>query len=1025
MKQQFMYKHALTVVMLVLLSAFGLNAQNVLTGTVNDENGQPVVGATVRAVGNANGATTDLNGKFKIAAPESGKIVIAYTGYVTQEISVEGQSDVSVAMEPGASTLQEVTVTALGIKREKKALGYSAQNISGENLALARETNVVNSLSGRVAGLQVSRAAGGVGGSNRITIRGNNSLGRNNQPLIVVDGVPINNFQTQAASEWGGYDRGNGIGDINPDDVETITVLKGPEATALYGVQGGNGAILINTKKGTARKGIGVQVNSNIVFENPLTLPEVQTTYGQGSGGIFDIKSGSAWGPQIAGQQVEDWRNPGSTTAMTSYDNRFDDFLQTGQTWNNSISLTGGGEKTSFYASYTNLNSKGMLPTNTLERHVANVRVGHELNDRISIDAKVSYINSKGKNRPRLSGDPENAYGSVLYLPGNVNVTDLDPGYDELRRLIIWNPGGSNVIQNPYWTLNLNTTEDVRDRILTMVSSNIKLTDWLTLMLRHSMDYYADQNEGRLAYGQRYNEPTGNYSQDRTNSRTSNADYLLSAYKRFGNFGAKVSVGGSRFDYNSSAISGANNGNLVVDFYNLGTGLNDRRSLSNSIGRKRINSAYALGSFDFNNWLYFEGSYRSDWTSTLPEANRRFDYTSFSLSAVLSEMMDLPEFISFLKLRGALAQAGNDADPYELEAVYGIGSGAGAIVSGVPTTIYNPDLKNELIKSNEVGLEARFFGNRLGFELSFYKKNALNQKIYLPVPAGSGFANKIINGGNLQNKGFELVLNTTPVSTGHFRWDVDFNFAVNRNKLIELSDDTKRYLQYGPRAVFIVADEGELFGDIYGRGFVRDSVSGQVMVDANGLPMLTGDKSVFLGNVQPKWTGGMNNTITYGAWGLSFLIDARQGGVIYSETESNLHASGLSVNTTDNRDGGLIVDGITENGERNTTAISSQQYWERVAGPNNAAEPFVYDASNIMLREAILSYKFPNKLFSGSNVSNLTLSLVGRNLFIISKDADTPGYILNSYISVGNDIGMESGSIPQARSVGFNLRLNF
>jgi len=1024
MKFNQLSKHALHIVMLVLLSSFGLMAQGTLTGTVSDENGQPVVGATVRAVGAADGTTTDLNGGFKMNAPQSGKIVISYTGYAAQEVSVEGKSSVQVSLEPGSSNLQEVTVTALGIKREKKALGYSAQNVSGENLALARETNIANSLSGRVAGLQITRAAGGVGSSSRITIRGNNSLGRNNQPLIVVDGVPINNFQTQNGSEWGGYDRGNGIGDVNPDDVESITVLKGPEATALYGVQGGNGAILINTKKGSTRRGLGVQVNSNLTFENPLALPEVQTQYAQGSGGLFDIKSNNAWGPQIAGQQVEDWRNPGSTTPLTSYGNRFEDFLQTGQTWNNTISLTGGSEKTSFYASYTNTSSQGMLPSNTLDRNVANLRVGHSLNDRVSVDAKVTYINSRGYNRPRLSGDPENAYGSVLFLPGNVNVNDLAPGYDALRRVMVWNPGGSNVIQNPYWTMNLNTTEDIRDRFLTMISSNVKVTDWLTLMLRHSMDYYADQNEGRLAYGQRYNEPTGNFYQDRTNARTSNADYLLTAYKRFGKIGAKLSAGGSRFDFKHSSIYGANNGNLVVDFYNLGTGLNDRRSLSNSIIQKRINSAYALASLDYNNWLYLEGSYRSDWTSTLPVANRRFDYTSFSLSAVLSETLDLPEFISFLKVRGALAQAGNDADPYELEATYGIGSGAGAIVSGVPTTIYNPDLKNELIKSKEVGLEARFFGNRLGFELSLYQKNALNQRIYLPVPPGSGFANKIINGGNVENKGVELVLNTTPVKAGSFRWDLDLNYAANRNRLIELNDDTKRYLQYGPRAVFIVADEGELFGDIYGRGYVRND-NGEIVVDAAGLPKLTDSKDVFLGNVQAKWLGGLSNTLTYKAWSLNFLVDARKGGVIYSETESQLHATGLSNNTLNNRDGGLVVDGVTESGERNTVEVSSQQYWERVAGPNNTAEPFVYDASNVMLREAILSYKFPNKMFSKSSVRDLTISFVGRNLFIISKNADTPAYILNSYISVGNDLGMESTSMPQARSFGFNVRLNF
>ena len=600
-------KKALTTLFMACLTVvFAFAQSRTVTGVVNDENGLPIPGVTVYLKGAAVGTYTDVEGKFSISASGDATLSFSFLGYASQDVSVGSQSSLTVSMTPDARAIQEVAVTALGIKREKKALGYSAQNVSGEAMSLARETNVVNALSGKVAGLQISRTPGGLGASSRIVIRGNNSLGRNNQPLIVVDGVPINNFQTNSAIEWGGYDRGSGIGDINPDDVESMTVLKGPEATALYGVQGGNGAILINTKKGRARKGIGVQVNSNTSFESPLYTPEVQTEYAQGSGGVFDIKGSSAWGPKIAGQAVDDWRNPGQTTTLTSYDNRFSDFFQTGKTYTNSIALNGGSEKTSYYLSYTNLSASGILPTNTLDRNVANLRVDHKLNDRISIDAKVTYTNQKGFNRPRLSGDPENAYSQVLYLPPNVNVTDLNPGYDAARRLRIWNPGGSNVIQNPYWTLDLNTTQDVRDRLMTLLATTIKLTDWLTLNLRHSMDYYSDINEGRLAYGQRYNEPTGNYGQDRTTSRTQNADYLLSGYKRFGKTGVKLSLGGSRFDLNNSGISGSNNGNLVPDFYNLGTGLNDRRSLANSIGRKRINSVYVLGSFDYNSWLYLE-----------------------------------------------------------------------------------------------------------------------------------------------------------------------------------------------------------------------------------------------------------------------------------------------------------------------------------------------------------------------------------------------------------------------------------
>jgi TonB-linked SusC/RagA family outer membrane protein len=1013
--------------LLLLCLAFGSQAlaQTVTGKVTNSTTGEALIGATVVEEGTTNGTTTDIDGNYRLNVRNANAtIMVSITGYQTMSEAVNGRTTVDFALAEGVN-LNEVTVTALGIKREKKALGYSAQNLDGENLAVARETNVANSLSGKVAGLQVSRVPGGLGASSRIVIRGNNSLGRNNQPLIVVDGAPINNFQTNSAVEWGGFDRGSGIGDINPDDIASITVLKGPEATALYGVQGGNGAIIVSTRSGSARKGIGVQVNSNYTFDNALFLPDLQSQYAQGSGGVFDIKSGGAWGPQINGQQVEDWRTAGAQTALSSYGGRFDNFLQTGGTFSNSISLSGGSDKTSFYASYTNVNAKGILPTNTLDRHAASLRVGHKMNSWITFDSKISYIHNKGFNRPRLSGDPENAYGSVLYLPPNVNVVDLDPGYDEQRRLRIWNPGGSNVIQNPYWTLQLNTTQDIRDRFMTLGSVNFQFTQWLSLMVRHSMDYYSDQDESRLAYGQRYGEPTGNYSQNRTNSRTSNADFLLSAYKRFGKFGAKVSLGGSRFDVNSSSINGANNGNLVIDFYNLGSGLNDRRTLGNNIWRKRINSTYVLGSFDYNNWLYVEGSYRTDWSSTLPKDNRRFSYPSVSASVILSEVFPgIAGAVPFLKLRGAIAQAGNDVDPYELAPTYGIGSGAGAIVSSVPTRIFNPNLEPEIIKSKELGLEARFLDNRVGIEFSLYKKNATNQRIFLPVPPGSGFSDKIINGGDIQNAGIEVVLNVTPVKASNFRWDIGFNFAKNRNKIIELHPDAKRYLLSGPRAVFIVADEGELFGDIYGRGLQRDSVSGKVIVDADGLPLLTDSKTRFLGNVQPKWIGGINNAFAYKNLSLSFLIDIRQGGVIYSETMSQLAAAGLDPATLANRDGGLVVDGVTLTGEANTKAVNSQQYWERVAGPNNAAEPFVYDASNVMLRELILSYRLPGSILGRSFIKGLEVSLVGRNLFLISKNADTPSFILDAPFSSGNDTGMESGSLPYTRSFGVNLRLN-
>jgi len=1026
--------------LLFLLIGYSATAQTrQLNGVVKDPSNLGVISANIKVKGGTASTITNTDGKFSFSVP-SGNIVIQVSsvGFELNEIAVSGtDNDISIRLTVSNIALSEVVVTALGVKREKKALGYSVQEVGGKNLTEARENNLVNSLSGRVAGLQLYKTGNGPTGSTRIVIRGNNSLGGNNQPLIVVDGIPMDNYQTaNNQGEYGSFDGGNGISDINPDDIETVSVLKGPAAAALYGTRGGNGVILVTTKKGASRKGLGVKFNTNYTTDNPLLYTDNQSEYGQGSDGIFDVKSQSSWGPKISGQNITDWR--GKAVTMSADKNDLKNFLNTGQTWTNSIDLSGGNDKTNFRFGYTNLDNKGLLPNTTLKRNLVTLRVNSELTSKFSVDAKISYTKQNTKNRPQTSGSPSNVFAQYMTLPRSVHLADMDPWKDLFGHQILWAPEAYSTLRNPYWVLYEDFNLDESDRFLTMVSLDYKFTNWLKLKLRHGMDMrqaFAEAGNAFGIYNNNPGSPTYNfgsgYGANRSRAVESNSDFLLSANKKFNDFNLGLSVGGNqqRSNYNTT---GGNTGNLdLPGVYTLSAGANPRPYSYKS--ESRLNSLYTFLNASYKDYLFVDVTFRNDWSSTLSAANRSFNYPSFSGSLIVNDFLkktfnsSLPDFISFFKIRGGYAEAGNTIAPYSLDPSYGISRGVfNAIITSPPSTLVNPDILPEIIKSQEYGVDLRFIKNRIGLDFTYYKKNAYNQILSLPVPPATGFSNKIVNAGNVQNTGYEFVINANIIKAkSGINWDVLINYNHNVNKVLQLHPETKVYLLQGDvasRAIRIAANEGEPFGNLYGRDFARNT-NGEIIVETDGTPRKSENKNTLLGNYQPKYTMGISNTLSYKGVVLGFLVDIRNGGQFYSQTLAYMHAAGNAAGTLPNREGGLIVQGVLENGTKNTKAITSQQYWAKVAGAEPVASLFVYDASNTRLREVTLGYSIPDKLFGKLPVRNVTLSIVGRNLWLIKSHI--PGIDPESSFTTTSAQGWENGSYPSTRSLGFNLKLDF
>jgi TonB-linked SusC/RagA family outer membrane protein len=1002
-------------------------------GVVTDATGEPLAGATVSEKGTTNGTMTGVDGDFTLSVASDGTLTVTYVGFHSKEVEVGGQTTIKISLIEDSKVLDEVVVTALGIKRDRKSLGYAMQEVKGDNLTEMRDANVANSLAGKIAGVQIKQSGTGVGGSTRIVIRGNNSIAGNNQPLVVVDGVPIDNFSSKTDDYWGNSlaDKGSGISDISPDDIESISVLKGPAAAALYGSRAGNGVVMITTKKGASGKGVGITFNTNLTIDNPMQTPEYQNVYGQGSNGSFDNNQLGSWGPKMDGKTVD--MALGKYPYSARDNNLYKDFLHTGSSWTNSLDVSKNSEDMTFRASATRLDNKAVVPSSGMDRTSLTIRTTAELAKWLSVDFKVNYINQNTKNRIALAADPNNVFYDYLIMPRSIAFSDWEPYRENKWKRADGKPAAyvldhSSAPRSPYWSTERNGNSDKRDRYISFAALDFTFTDWLSLKLRTGMDNYNFRYETIRATGNPYWEQGGSYRVQQEGFKELNSDFLFTAKGNAGKFGVLGTFGGNIM-YRSTSLTNSWSGELnMPDIYSVVNG-KTRQAVEASKTRKQINSLYATASLSWDDYLYLDLTGRNDWSSTLPKDNYSYFYPSVGASWVFTQMLNNMGHnigpLTFGKLRASWAQVGNDTDPYMLDDYLTLNYDIKEeqFTTANKNWMANPNLKNETVESWELGMELRGFDNRLGVDLSYYKKNAKNQLLRVSIPDGSGFQYKMINAGNIQNKGWELALFGTPVKTGGgFQWETLLNWSKNENKIVSLiKGTTKQVLSDGTGISFlnIVADEGGSYGDIFGYAYKRNG-DGSIAVGDNGIPIVNSGEMEKLGNNQPEWMMGWTNTFTYKNLSLSFLVDLNYGGDVYMGSIQAGTRYGNLAMTLDGRDG-MVVPGFHLDGSPNTTSITAQQYWTGISG---ITEAFIYDATNARLRELSIGYTFPRSLLAKTPFGGLKVGFVARNLFMIYSK--TKGFDPEAGFSNGNTVqGVEFGSMPTMRSLGFNVNVSF
>ncbi len=1025
-----------------------VNAQTVTGLVTGADDGQPIPGATVSVKGFSGvGTITDFNGKYSINLPEGATtLVFSFVGMETQETAVGGQTVVNAVLQVSSTDIGDVVVTALGVSREKKALGYSVQNVSGDDFTQAKEVNIVNSLSGKIAGVQITNSSGAVGASSRIILRGATSITGNNQPLFVVDGIPIDNTNYGSAGSNGGSDLPGGSSDINPDDIESITVLKGSNAAALYGSRAANGVILIKTKSGKNQKGLGISVNSGITFETPLKLPSFQNSYGQGAGDNYfefiDGQSGPAgtdesWGPALdvglQAMQTHSYVN-GKPLDWASRPDNIKDFFETGITTSNNIAFTGGNEKTNFRLSYTNMNQKGIVPNTDLKRNTINASSQLKLSDKLKMSFSVNYIKSKSDNRPMGGYDNENPVQQMIWSGRQIDIAALKD-YNNLPSAgdntaaagtpLNWNTVFQN---NPYWVLDNNLQTYDKDRVIGNVRLDYKLTDWLSVKARTGTDYFASKVTARQAFGSN-NGPSGSYKETFRTWFETNSDILVMFNKNItDDIGFALNIGGNRMIQKYDRVIGTAPQLELKEVYNVAnvkSGVN--ATLTNFKRRIAINSVYYNGQLSFKKFVFLEFNGRNDWSSVLPTENNSFFYPSFALSTDITEMLGIESnTLSFLKLRAGWAQVGGDGalTAYSLQQTYAFRTTpwGSTLLPYDGNTLNNPNLKSETTTSTEFGLDVRLFQGRVTIDFTYFNTVSKDLLVPVQVSASTGYTFAWDNVGEMKNGGVEALVGLKIMKTKNFSWDATINFSYLTNEVSSLGDLESLDLG-GQWNMTLQAREGQAYGSIYGPGFAR-APSGEIIYK-DGLPQID-ETSLVVGNIQPWWTGGIGSTFTFfNKIKLGVLVDAKYGGEIHSMSTSWGRYAGVLSQTLDGRDGGIIGEGVIDNGDGtykpNDVVVTAEDF-NKAAYSNDNVESAVFDASYVKLRQISLGYTF-NKL-GKLPIKSLTVSVVGRNLAILySKiphvDPET------AFSSANGEQGQEFGQIPSTRSIGFNINFKF
>lgn len=996
-----------------------------ISGLVTNGNGEPMAGVNVSLKGSSVGTSTNAAGKYSITAPPDGILVYSFIGFEPQEVAVNNQTVINVGMRQGASKLNEIVVTALGIRREAKSLTYSSQTVNTKQLTEARELNVMNSLSGKIAGLSINSGGTGVGADTRVVLRGNRSISGDSQPLYVIDGVPIRENPSN----------------LSLDNIASMTILKGPNAAALYGSAAQNGAIIIETKKGLG-SGLNISLNNTFMLLDPVLSIPFQNVYGQGQGGNYQKTGEFAWGPKMQGQLVDNWSldpaQAGTKYAFTPQPKNRTGIYNTGSNFASNVFVSVGNEKMQTAFSYTFTKAKGIIPNNELQRHNLSVRMTNKLSARLSMDSKIDYVNQQINNQLAEGESNFNPNRQIYTMAPNIRLDDarhfeFTDSTGKVRQNY-WNPT-TTTGANPFWTLNRNLNTYNLERVIVMTSLTYSFSDAFKLLARGSYDGINTTMEEKLYNDTYVRAPDGRYTFGKTTAYLLNGDFLFSYKKDFSReLTASASLGGSIQKRRNNAVSSNTGLSMIIpNFFTL-TNTNLPVTSNDPGLSSDIQSLYAFANIGWRNALFLDLTGRNDWSSTLPASNRSYFYPSAGLSAVLSDLVpSFPRVISFAKIRASWASVGNSAPPYMLERTATFRAGGNSGFLSLNNTLPNPNLKPEKTESTELGLDLRFFKGRLGMDVTVYKTNTRNQLFTIALPVGSGAAQYFTNGGDVENKGIELLLSGTPIHTKGISWDINVNFAVNRNKVVKISDDRpKIVVGNDPYVRQFVIEQGKPYGQIYSKGWLRDS-SGNVIIGTNGMPKLTPGRTVQIANFNPDWTGGITNTFTYRNFSLSFLIEHRQGGSLVSMTNAILYGAGLTTGTLQGRDGGLIFGknffanehAVKQDGSHNDIPVNAETFWLGVGGRNTpVGEAFVSKATNTRLRELTFGYTLPGKMLGGTPITGVKISLVGRNLFYLyraSPDLDTD-FMQGT---TPDSEGFQSFASPTTRSMGVNLKIDF
>lgn len=1079
------YIHVVLLLLTLIAYSTSITAQETITikgKIIDDQEKTPIPGATIAVKNTKKIIMADGEGNFSVSAPANATLLISFIGYTTLEEPVNGQTMLSIMLKRDTKSLNEVVVTALGISKQSKAIGYAVQTLNTAQITQAQDPNLVNNLRGKVAGVYITNGGAGVGSTSRIVVRGENSFSGTNQPLFVVDGVPINNEtffnnaieNSSSQGTWAEVDWGNGAAEINPNDIEKVTVLKGSTAAALYGSRAANGAIVLTTKKGKTEKGLtGISFTSTTSFESPLKLPRLQNEYGAGvnayplagTPNTYSFVNGAGpnennipnWGlkfdPNLlivqfdsplgvnlqAGDLVAHSIDPSLTitpTPWTGHADHFKNFLQTGVTTQNSLSFGGSSSSGSYHFSIGNLYNKGILPGTDLRRNTVALRAEHKFSNKLTSDFFFNFINSNSSNRPNIGYGSESVmytYFGVYGMPINIDLNSLkkewQSGRDQQNQFRYW----ANH-DNPYVTLYDNVNSFNKDRIIGNASLKYTINANWTAMLRTGTDFYNDHREGHRAFTT-VRFPSGGFRTDDVNYFENNSDFLVSYHRAASqSLDISTSLGGNRFMQNISYRRDIANALITPGLYNFSNAENQLPTLYQQYN-KVVYSAYAFADIDYRKRLFLNVTARNDRSSTLPAGNNSYFYPSASLSGIVSEMVHLPAAVSYLKLRVSAAKVGRDADPYSINNTYITNTP----FNNYPLTTGNSVLANNNLKpssttTTEAGLEARFLHNRIGLDVTLYNSDTKNEVVQLPIPVSSGYTNAFVNGAAINNKGVEIMLTVSPVRSHKaegLNWDMNFNFSHNVAKVTALPGGINTYIyaqvtQYDRyfRAIQYDAKVGERLGNMYGNVFVRDQQGN--IVYKNGVPQFTSTQNSLLGNYNPDFVLGWSNELSYNHFNLSFLWDWHQGGKFYSYTELGVLAGGMSVETLPGRETGITGKGVMDDGTGkyvpNTVKVDAATYYNGYYNASNN-EAFMYNATYLKLREFRVGYTF-NHIFKNSSKASLNLSFIAMNVleFTQNKDVDPETLALR-----GQQIlpGTEFLSIPSAKSLGLSIGLHF